>query len=215
MSVLMNKNEVDSSEAGYVLLEILIGSAVSSTLLFLLLASLTSLGKSQDRALRVVETASHIVFERTVANHFFGSIRPTYRSEEGRFTGTATSFTGRTYLAGVSETAGQTFEARLISVDRRSVLIAELDDRRIQLAASDINNCVLRYGQHGGQFFDAWTDDIEFERGGPSERFIKYADPIPNQVKLECQGVTIGVWRLDATNWPPPRQNDIASTLVP
>ncbi|MEO1476746.1 MAG: hypothetical protein AAFS13_10230, partial [Pseudomonadota bacterium] len=77
----------NENEAGYLLLEVLIGVAISSTLIYLLLASLNSLSRSQDRTLQVVEDISDRVFTRNLTNKVFASIKPTYRSEEGGFEG--------------------------------------------------------------------------------------------------------------------------------
>lgn len=196
----------DRSEAGYLLLEVLIGAALSSTLLLLLLSSLNNLSRSQERTLRIVEEVSQSVFERTLTRNFFQSIRPTYRTDDAGFRGAAQAFSGRAYLDGLTGLAGSRFEAGLTERGGDWELELTAGERTVQLARFEGDGCRFVYYSWTGAGQAEWTGDEEVAEINVGR--ARYAHPVPNRIKLECGTQFVGSWDLSAGDWPQPRGED-------
>jgi len=211
----------NENEAGYLLLEVLIGVAISSTLIYLLLASLNSLSRSQDRTLQVVEDISDRVFTRNLTNKVFASIKPTYRSEEGGFEGRRNGFNGRSYLDGVAGLGGADIDVSLVSDGPRTRLVMTSEDGAYTLMTIEGRNCRFEYQPPEGGFLATWQDTSGTENvrdgSAPNARYLRYARPVPRQVRLFCttnrREQLVGAWPLGANDWPAPRESDLQGAL--
>ncbi|MEM9667523.1 MAG: hypothetical protein AAF950_01250 [Pseudomonadota bacterium] len=215
------EDQTGNGEDGYLLLEVLIGVAISSSLIYLLLASLNGLSRSQERTIRVIEDVSQRVFERGLTDKFFRSVRPVYRTEENGFEGNRTDFSGRTYLEGVGSLRGAEFTVALTPNGRSTDMIMTSEGTSYRLMAIDGQNCRFEYLPLEGGFSETWRDP--FVAGKPingsssNSYFIRYAKPVPRQIRLHCAKnrleSLIGVWPLGTHDWPAPRDSDRASSV--
>ena len=204
-----------STESGYLLLEVLIGAAISSTLIFLLLASLNGLSRSQERTLRVVEDVSTSAFERNLSRKFFASVRPAYRSDGTAFEGAGAAFSGQTYLEGFGGLSGRPFQAVLVQTQSTTQLAVSTPDQILTVAEWPYRTCRLEYQQYQGGYADTWREGETMAAIEPSSSltlYTRYARPVPRRVRVVCRDrrrdLVVGAWELSADAWPQPRESE-------
>lgn len=203
-----------NGQAGYLLLEALIALAISSSLVFLLVSSLINLNRSQERILGVMSDLNTDVFEDALMEHFFQSVRPTYKSQQMPFSGAPLAFSGTTQLDGFGNPDGTFFEARLLPDGEETLFHVRAAGRELHLARFASRDCHFLYVDLLNNTVPDWQQAAVPGTQSAFAYRLQYADPVPRQIRILCNqsgtATLVAAWPLGAALWPAARSEDAA-----
>ncbi len=202
-----------SNEDGYMLLEVLIATAVASSILFLLLSALMGLGNSQERIGETTRALAEDVFSNELLSNIFLNVRPDYHDDEVKFSGKENRLSAKTYFD-VEDGAGDLFSLTLQeSEDGQFVdLMLQIEEDVFVISSYQGGGYEFRYRDHFGNLREEWKANKE--EGMVDQSIAKRAPHVhmlPVQILLintSNEETILFSYDLPFSSVPPLRQQD-------
>lgn len=197
---------------GYILLEVIISTAIAASILYLLTTSLAALGRSQDKAASVAESLSTAVFDDALLRAVFAGVRPDYADGPNAFTGDQRHLTGSTWFAEGELAAPMQVKFNLIEESAGFRLELQIGDETRTVLESITGRASFEYVGFNDIAANEWTSREQPDPQSAIIRFSKYCHTVPRQVRLiieDTDGNTVlRSYSLSSNKWPMPRPGD-------
>ena len=150
-------NEDVSQEAGYMLLEVVVATAIAAVVVSLLMSSLFGLSRAQKRIGEASEILSEQIFDDALLKQIFQNLVPSYHDAPTKFLGEEDRISGRTFLDGKS----QVFSLALQDSDNatQNRLVLQLDEMIFDVLSLKDGKLEFKYVDHFGGERDEWDID--------------------------------------------------------
>lgn len=197
---------------GYILLEVIISTAIAASILYLLTTSLAALGRAQDKAARVAESLSTGVFDDALLRAVFDGIRPDYVDGPNVFKGDQRRVRGATWFADGEMVAPMPVELSLTEENAGFRLDLQIGGETRTVLQSSSGRAVFEFVGFDDVAVKAWTSLEQPDPQSQIVRFSQYCHTVPRQVRLVIEDAegnkVVRNYSLSSNKWPMPRPAD-------
>lgn len=206
------EREQSGKSSGYVLLEVIISTAIAASILYLLTTSLSALGRAQDRAAVVAENLSSAIFDDVLLRSMLEGVRPDYADGSNTFTGNDSGLVGWTWLADGELSSPVEFKISAIEDKAGFRVDLQIGDETRTVLAKSTGRATIEYVGFDNKTAPQWTAKEQPDPQSAVIRFAQYCHTVPRQVRLivdDGEGNTVvRSYSLSSNNWPVPRSGD-------